>query len=99
MQAVLLVQYILNVDLFYVVAGVFSPLVSSLTDKANLNVYAVLFQSIYGLVQIFGPTSILLIVSLSYLDVPYSKWLKYIWRFVLSLFIVIFIILMIITLI
>ena len=90
---------ILNVDLFYVVAGVFSPLVSSLTDKANLNVYAVLFQSIYGLVQIFGPTSILLIVSLSYLDVPYSKWLKYIWRFVLSLFIVIFIILMIITLI
>ena len=90
---------IINVDLFYIVAGVVSPIVTSLTDNANLNVYAVLFQSFYGLLQICGPTSILLIVTLSYLEVPYSKWLKYIWRFILYMFILIFVVLIITTLI
>lgn len=89
---------ILHVDCYYTVAGVFSPIVSGLSDKANLDVYAVMFQSLYGLVQIVGPTSLLLIASLSYLEVPYSKWLKYIWRFVVELFIVIFIVLMIVSL-
>ena len=89
---------ILNVDLYYTVSGIFSPIVSSLTDKANLSVYAVMFQSVYGLVQIVGPTSLLLIAGLSYLEVPYKTWLKYIWRFVVELLIAIFIILMIVTL-
>lgn len=89
---------ILHVDCYYTVAGIFTPMVSSLSDKANLSVYAVMFQSLYGLVQICGPTSLILIVGLSYLEVPYSKWLKYIWRFVVELFIVIFIVLMIVSL-
>lgn len=93
-----IVGSILHVDCYYTVAGVFSPVVSGLSDKANLNVYAVMFQSLYGLVQICGPTSLLLIAGLSYLEVPYSKWLKYIWRFVVELFIVIFIVLMIVSL-
>lgn len=89
---------ILNVDLYYTSAGVFTSMVSSLTDSANLSVYAMMFQSLYGLVQIIGPTSILLIVGLSYLEVPYKTWLKYIWRFVVELLIVIIIILMIVSL-
>jgi uncharacterized ion transporter superfamily protein YfcC len=93
-----LVGSILHVDCYYTVAGVFTPIVSSLSDKANLSVYAVMFQSIYGLVQICGPTSLLLIIGLSYLEVPYGKWLKYIWRFVLELLIVILVILMIVSL-
>ena len=89
---------ILNVDLYYTSAGVFSPIVSLLTDSANLSVYAMMFQSLYGLVQIIGPTSLLLIVGLSYLEVPYKTWLRYIWRFVVGLFIIIFVILMIVSL-
>ena len=89
---------ILNVDLYYSVAGVFSTIVSSLTDKANLSVFAVMFQSVYGIVQFVGPTSLLLIVGLSYLEVPYKTWLKYIWRFVVELLIAIFVILMIVSL-
>ena len=88
---------IVHVDTYYTVSGVFTPIVSSLSDKANLSVYAVMFQSMYGLVQVFGPTSLLLIVGLSYLDVPYSKWLKYIWRFVLELFIAIIVIVMLVS--
>lgn len=89
---------VLNVDLYYTTAGICSNIVSSLSDKANLSVYAVMFQSLYGLVQIVGPTSILLIVGLSYLEVPYKTWLKYIWRFIVELLIVIFIVLMIVSL-
>lgn len=95
---VALLGSVLNVDLYYTVAGVFSTTVSSLSDKANLSVFAVMFQSVYGVVQIVGPTSLLLLVGLSYLEVPYSSWLKYIWRFIVELLIAIFVVLMIVSL-
>lgn len=41
------------------------------------------------------PTSALLMILLTYLDVPYKKWLGYIWKFALSLLIAIFVILLI----
>ncbi len=87
-----------HVDLYYTTAGVFTPLTASLSDGANLSVYAMMFQSLYGVVQIVGPTSLLLIVGLSYLEVPYKEWLKYIWRFIVELLIVILIVLMIVSL-
>ena len=89
---------VLNVDLYYTSAGVFTSIVSNLGDKANLSIYAVMFQSLYGLVQLVGPTSLLLIVGLSYLEVPYKRWLQYIWRFIVELLIVILVILMIVSL-
>ncbi len=90
---------LLNVDTYYVTAGVFTSMVSALPDKANLSVYAIMFQSLYGLVQLVGPTSILLIAGLSYLEVPYKTWLKYIWRFIVELLILILIVLMVVSLI
>lgn len=90
---------LVNVDLFYSAAGIFYPVVMSLGSDANLSVYSVMFQSLFGLVQFVGPTSILLIVGLTYLEVPYKSWLKYIWRFVVALFIVILITLMVLYLI
>ena len=89
---------LLHVDMFYTSAGVFTPIVSSLTENANLSIYAVMFQSIYGLIQLVGPTSLLLLVGLTYLEVPYKTWLKYIWRFLLEIIIVILVVLMIVSL-
>lgn len=89
---------ILNVDLYYVTSGVFSSILSVLSESANLSVFAIAFQSFYGLVELIAPTSILLIIGLTYLEVPYKSWLKYIWRFILELFIVIFIVMMIVSL-
>lgn len=89
---------IMHCDLYYISSAVFAPITKSLTDTANLSVYAMMFQSIYGLIQLVGPTSILLIVGITYLDVPYKTWLKYIWRFILELLIAIFIVLMIVSL-
>lgn len=86
---------LLHVDIYYTVAGVFTPILGAVTDESMLNVFALAFQSLYGLVSIVGPTSLLLIFALSYLDVPYTTWLKYVWRFILSLFIIIFAVLLI----
>lgn len=90
---------VVNVDLYYTASGVFSTIASTLGESANLSVYALMFQTLYGLVQVVGPTSILLIVGLSYLEVPYKSWLKYIWRFVVELLIIILVVLMIVSLI
>ncbi len=90
---------ILHVDLYYTVAGVFTPIIGTVTDEAMFSAFALSFQTIYGLMGIIAPTSLLLIFALSYLDVPYTTWLKYIWRFVLSLFIIIFAVLIILSLI
>lgn len=95
---VVLLGSVLNVDLQYTSTFVFTTVTSGLSESANLAVYASMFQSLFGLVQIVGPTSILLIVGLSYLEVPYKTWLKYIWRFVVELLIIILLVLMIVSL-
>lgn len=95
---IVIIGSILNVDLYYASVSIFTTIVSTLTDNANLSVYVVMFQSLYGLVQIVGPTSIILIVGLTYLEVPYKTWLKYIWRFIVWLLIVILLALMIVSL-
>ena len=89
---------VLHVDLQYTTNAILNTVVSSLTKDANLSIYVIMFQSIYGMIQLVGPTSILLLVGLMYLDVPYKTWLKYIWRFIVELIIVIMIVLMIVSL-
>ena len=46
-------------------------------------VIAFIFQVMYGLAMLLAPTSILLFPGLSYLDVKYKDWLKYIWKYAL----------------
>ena len=46
-----------------------------------------------SIAMVFVPTSVLLLMALTYADVPYIKWLKYIWKFVVSLILAVFIIL------
>ena len=94
-----LIGSVLHVDLYYTVSGVFMPIISSLSEAANLSVYSVMLSSLYGLVQLVGPTSIILVLCLTYLEVPYKTWLKYIWRFIVELLIVILLAIMIVFLI
>ena len=76
---------LLNVDMYYIVGGVFTPILNLVTDESVYSSVAILFQGIYGIFSVVGPTSIILIFALSYMNVPYTTWLKYIWRFVLGL--------------
>ena len=76
---------LLNVDMYYIVGGVFTPIVNLITDESVYSSVALLFQGIYGIFSIVGPTSIILIFALSYTNVQYTTWLRYIWRFILAL--------------
>jgi len=78
---------LLNVDMYYISGGVFSPILSLVTDESVYSSVAMLFQGIYGIFSVVGPTSIILIFVLSYMNIPYTTWLKYIWRLVLGLII------------
>ena len=44
------------------------------------------------------PTSMMLIAGLSYVEVSYKEWIKYIWKFLLSILAIILIVLVIATL-
>lgn len=90
---------LLHTDLYYTVAGVYSTMMAQVTDESLYSVYAMLFQSVYGIVSIIGPTSFLLIFALKYFDVPYTSWVKYIWRFVLMLLLLVILVLLIMSLI
>lgn len=76
---------LLNVDMYYISNGVFSPILNLITDESVYTSVAMIFQGIYGIFSIVGPTSVILIFILSYMNVPYTTWLKYIWRFILAL--------------
>ena len=58
-----------------------------------------MFTSLYGFVQFFVPTSMLLGIGLVSLKVNYKDWLKYIWRFLLGMFICLLIIFILMTII
>lgn len=76
---------ILHADIFYIVLGTFSPILNLITDESVYESIAILFQGIYAIFSIVGPTSIILIFTLCYTNVPYTTWLKYIWRLILTL--------------
>lgn len=76
---------ILNVDIYYILSGTFSPIINLITDESIYPSVAILLQGIYGIFSIVGPTSLILIIGLTYMDIPYTTYLKYIWRFILYL--------------
>jgi len=38
-----------------------------------------------GLLAFVAPTSVMLVIGLKYMEIPYGTWIKYIWKFVLGL--------------
>lgn len=89
---------IFTVDLYYIVAGVFSPILNLVTDESVNSSVALLFQGIYGIFSILSPTSIVLLFAISYFDIPYTTWFKYIWRFILGLIILLAFVILLISL-
>lgn len=59
----------------------------------NLGVTAILWRLGSGLALLVAPTSFLLLAALTYADISYKQWIKYIWKFALSFFVVAIIVL------
>ena len=51
----------------------------------------------YGIVQLFMPTSAILIIGLSLMKIDYKSWLKYIWLFVVGMLIILLVLFTVVT--
>lgn len=76
---------IFNVDPSYAFQSVLLYLASIVTDSASYSTIGIIFQAMYGFGVIFAPTSFILMIVLEYLDIPYTSWIKAIWKFLLEL--------------
>jgi uncharacterized ion transporter superfamily protein YfcC len=69
-------------------------IIQALVDSStSMPLIALIQQTMYGLAMFIAPTSMMLLAGLAYLEIPYTKWLKYVWKLVIALVVLIFIIL------
>lgn len=86
-----MVGSVLTGDFYYFVSTISPVFTIAITNTDLYGVLALIMQSIYYLMMIIAPTSVGLVIGLYYLDIPYGKWFKYIWKVLLSLFVIILI--------
>jgi len=79
-------------DYYYMMSNVVKPVQAVWTDVGFYSMLGIVFQSIYGLMMLFLPTSMILIAGLSMTDISYKEWFKYIWKFLLQILAVVLII-------
>lgn len=89
---------IFNAEAGYAFQSVLPYLATVITDVASYPAIAVIFQAMYGFAMLFAPTSLILMLVLSYLDISYTKWLKTIWKLLLELLVILLIVFVIIIL-
>lgn len=92
------ISSLFNVEMTYTVQNIVPYVTSVVTDTSLYPLIAIIFQTMYGFVMLVAPTSVILMGTLSYLKIPYQEWLKYIWKLLVQLIIVLFIIFTIIML-
>ena len=76
---------IFNGEPLYAFASVTPYLTSLVTNTKVYTTIWVLYQSVSSLTLFVAPTSLILLVTLHYLEIPYGKWLKSVWKLVLEI--------------
>ena len=95
---VAIIASVLNADPSYVFQSVLPYIASLKIDDELYGVIGIIFQSLYGLTILVGPTSIVLLSVLSVLKISYLDWLKKVWKFAVEFLAVLLIIFIILTL-
>ena len=79
---------VFNADMLYTGNSVLPYFTSIIQDSAVYPKVAVIIQSMYGLTMLIAPTSVVLMVALSYLNISFKEWFKAIWKLLVVLLIV-----------
>ena len=82
-----------HVDMLYV-ANYVVPQVAASGASNSLTV--LLAQGIYGVTMFIAPTSYLLVLGLTYLEIPYKEWVKRTWKLCLALLVIVEIVLVLV---
>lgn len=93
---VLVISSVLHVDMLYLSSYILPIFAGTFTNTAEINSLAIMSQSLYGLTMFVAPTSVMLVLGLEYLKIPYKNWLKFSWKLVLELLAIIMIVTLII---
>lgn len=72
---------------YYALSSALGSIISNSFQENVLSLAVLTMQIMHGLVCLVSPTSLFLVMGLSYLKIPYQKWLSYIWKLFLVLFI------------
>ena len=91
----LLLTYIIYLPLSFLIpstsglATLSMPIMAPLADFANVSRDLVItsFQSASGIINLITPTSAVVMGGLAIGRVPYERWLKYVWKLILIIFI------------
>ena len=67
------------------------------TYALHTEVIHTIFTTLFGFAGFFVPTQIILLIGLNYLNIDYKDWIKYIWKFLLIMFVVLLILFTFIT--
>ncbi len=86
-----------NVDAAYAYQSIL-PYLTGILD-VNFNIFALAYQVSYGFAMMFAPTSLILMLVLAYLEIPYKKWFSAIWKFLLEFLALILIVFLVLVLI
>lgn len=78
----IMIGTLFNFDMQYITGNVLPQVVA---HGGNTKLLMLMVQSIYGVVSLIAPTSLMLIVGLSYLDIPYCEYIKKMWKYILIL--------------
>lgn len=73
-------------DFPYFLSAIYAP---SVAMSENYTLIGIITQLVHGFVQLIAPTSVILVAGLNYFKVPYTKWLKSIWKLLIGLLIII----------
>jgi len=85
----------LHVELPYVANFYLPYLAGTFTESYVPAILNVMTQATYGLTMFVAPTSLFLLLGLTYLDIPYCEWLKKIWKLVVALLLIVMILIVI----
>lgn len=62
------------------------------TDATVYGVFGLLFQSLYSLMMMILPTSLVMIAGLSMMNISWKDWFKYIWKYLIQALVIILIV-------
>ena len=83
---------VFGIDSYYAALGTGAlPYVNTVYTNlasSDITLIALIWQTMYGLAMLVAPTSVVLMATLSYLNIPYQKWLKGVWKIFLIILIV-----------
>lgn len=85
MSIVAFISSIFNIETYYVASGVLPYVASIIKDTSTYPLIAIVWQAMYGLATLIAPTSIVLIATLSYLNISFWQWIKASWKLILEI--------------